>query len=55
MNRNEQSSNYRGGGMNDFKKMQKLIKNKQDGGKDIQRSIAKNDQKYMRKAPIIFK
>ena len=33
-------------------KMQKLIKNKQGGGKDIQRSIAKNDQKYMWKTPM---
>jgi len=35
-------------------KMQKLIQKKQGGGKDIQRSTAKNDQKFMRKAPIIF-
>ncbi|WP_462226771.1 hypothetical protein [Alkalibacterium sp.] len=35
-------------------KMQKLIQNKQGGGKDIQRGTAKNDQKFMRKAPVIF-
>jgi len=42
--------------MNAKEKMLEIIKKKQvGGGKDIQRDTPKNDQKYMRKAPIIFK
>lgn len=40
--------------MNPKEKMLELIKNKQGGGKDIQTTTAKNDQKFMRKAPKIF-
>ncbi len=40
--------------MSPKEKMQELIKKKQGGGKDIQRGTAKNDQKFMRKAPVIF-
>ena len=40
--------------MSPKEKMLELIKKKQGGGKDIQRGTAKNDQKFMRKAPVIF-
>ncbi|PRY78656.1 hypothetical protein [Alkalibacterium olivapovliticus] len=40
--------------MSPKEKMKELIKNKQGGGKSIQTSTPKNDQKFMRKAPVIF-
>ncbi|MER2063561.1 MAG: hypothetical protein ABS873_02850 [Alkalibacterium sp.] len=38
-------------------KMREVIKKKQQngGGRDIQSDTPKNDRKFMRKAPIIFK
>ncbi|MFO8069182.1 MAG: hypothetical protein R6U02_04230 [Alkalibacterium sp.] len=41
--------------MNSKEKMLELIKKKKiGGGKDIQTNLAKNDQKFMRKAPVLF-
>lgn len=42
--------------MNAKDKMLEVIKKKQQsgGGRDIQSDTPKNDQKFMRKAPIIF-
>lgn len=40
--------------MSPKEKMLELIKNKQCGGKSTQTNTPKNDQKYMRKAPVIF-
>ncbi|PRY78678.1 hypothetical protein [Alkalibacterium olivapovliticus] len=41
--------------MSPKEKMLELIKNKQGGGKSIQNNTPKNDQKYMRKAPVFLK
>ncbi|MGP6139252.1 MULTISPECIES: hypothetical protein [unclassified Jeotgalibaca] len=41
--------------MNAKEKMMEIIKNKQSGGKSDQKTVAKNDGKFMRPRPVLHK